>query len=62
MNSNLNLRNNCLTLIKLIAAFQVMLSHVIEHLSLPFPKWAGMILGYYNGVPVFFAISGFLIW
>ena len=62
MDPKFDLRNNCLTLIKLIAALQVMLSHVIEHLELPFSKWPGIVLGFYNGVPVFFVISGFLIW
>jgi len=55
-------KKNCLTLIKLIAAFQVMIGHIREHLELPFPKWLGRVLGFYDGVPVFFIVSGFLIW
>ncbi len=55
-------KENCISLIKLIAAFQVMIGHICAHLELPFPKIARIVWGYYTGVPVFFIISGFLIW
>ncbi len=34
-------KSNCLSLIKLLAAFQVMIGHLIAHLELPFPKAVG---------------------
>lgn len=55
-------KSNCLSLIKLLAAFQVMIGHLIAHLELPFPKAVGTALSFYNGVPIFFIVSGFLIW
>lgn len=55
-------KSNCLSLIKLLAAFQVMIGHLIAHLELPFPKAIGTALSFYNGVPIFFIVSGFLIW
>ena len=57
-------RNNCLSLIKLLAALQVMYGHLIYHLNLPGINnfFINKIISYYSGVPIFFIISGFLIW
>lgn len=55
-------KNNCLSLIKLLASFQVMMKHLIRHLELPFPDVASKALFFYDGVPIFFIVSGFLIW
>lgn len=69
-----NRRNNCLNLIRLIAALDVVYGHTIEHLAI---NSIGITLGnttfdiksvldiifkYIWGVPVFFFLSGFLIW
>lgn len=54
--------DNCLSLIKLLAAIQVMFGHLVEHLELPVPEWVSVFVGYFRGVPIFFIISGFLIW
>ena len=35
---------------------------MIAHLKLPFPYAARIALSFYKGVPIFFIISGFLIW
>ncbi len=54
--------NNCLNLIRILAAFQVMLGHIIEHIGLSgnaaFLQW----IRFPSGVPIFFVISGFLMW
>lgn len=58
-------RNNCLSLIRMLAAFQVMAGHIIVHLNVNVPaggKIALKILNLFQGVPIFFFISGYLIW
>lgn len=54
--------DNCLSFIKILAAIQVMFGHCVEHLELPVPDWISVLIGYFRGVPIFFIISGFLIW
>ncbi|WP_435355291.1 acyltransferase family protein [Emticicia sp. SJ17W-69] len=55
-------RNNNFDLIRLIAAFQVLLWHGAEHLEV-FDHLYGFLVILYQlpGVPIFFTISGFLI-
>jgi peptidoglycan/LPS O-acetylase OafA/YrhL len=53
-------RDNNFDLLRLIAALQVVIGHVSEHLSIDL-GYFGTILGYMRGVPIFFTISGFLI-
>ena len=55
-------KNNSLSFVKLLAAFQVMVGHLITHLELPFSEAACHAISFYNGVPIFFIVSGFLIW
>lgn len=64
-------KNNSLNTIRLITAIQVMLGHLIEHLRVPDVQLGGSIglqkivfyfLNYFYGVPVFFFLSGFLIY
>ena len=52
-------KNNCLSLIKLLAAFQVMMKHLIRHLELPFPDVAIKALFFYDGVPIFLLLAAF---
>lgn len=54
--------NNCLSFIRIIAAFQVLLGHMIEHLELPGNNSILHATYFFRGVPIFFVISGFLIW
>jgi peptidoglycan/LPS O-acetylase OafA/YrhL len=54
-----NTRNN-FDLIRLAAAGQVALGHSIHHLY-PHDEWFGALL-YFPGVPVFFFVSGYLIY
>lgn len=54
--------SNCLNLVRLAAAFQVMFGHMIEHLGLPISGAVLRSAYFLRGVPIFFVISGFLIW
>ena len=54
--------NNSLSLIRIIAAFQVMFGHMVEHLVLPINDTLFRVTYFLRGVPVFFVISGFLMW
>lgn len=56
-----SLRQNNFDLIRLAAAFQVMLIHGVEHLHAPLPATLVNFLNRFPGVPIFFVISGFLI-
>lgn len=58
-------KKNCLNLIRLIAATQVFLGHVIPLFSPKLPvalDWLFKVLFIFEGVPVFFCLSGFLLW
>ena len=55
-------QNNCLNLFKLIAALQVMYGHLIAHLGIQSNAYFTELLGVFQGVPIFFTLSGFLIW
>ena len=55
-------KGNCLSLVKLIAAFQVMTGHLMAHLDLHSPVAVDIAFSFYNGVPIFFIVSGLLIW
>ena len=45
--------DNSLSLIKLLAAFQVMIGHIITLLDLPFSNLADKVLYFFKGVPIF---------
>lgn len=53
---------NSLNTIRLIAALQVVYGHTIEHLNLEAIPVAGSFLNFFQGVPIFFTMSGFLMW
>ncbi len=55
-------KDNCLNLFKLIAALQVMYGHIIVHLKINSNTYFNRLLGVFEGVPIFFTLSGFLIW
>jgi peptidoglycan/LPS O-acetylase OafA/YrhL len=52
---------NNFDIIRLIAAIQVGIWHIFYYLNLPLPKFIYLILYYIPGVPIFFFISGYLI-
>ncbi len=54
--------SNSLTFIRLLAAVQVMAGHIFIHLHISNFHMGKNIIGYFSGVPIFFAISGFVIW
>lgn len=53
-------QHNNFNLLRLLAAAQVMIFHSLEHLHVAVPIWLAP-LKCFPGVPVFFAISGFLV-
>lgn len=53
---------NSLSLIRLIAAFQVLLGHLLVHMDLPISNILNEFAYFLRGVPIFFVISGYLIW
>ncbi len=53
---------NSISFIKLLAAFQVMLGHLLFHFEVTTPNWFSNTLYFFAGVPIFFIISGYLIW
>lgn len=52
---------DCLNTIRLLAAFEVLYFHTLEHLSITMPVALDNIVGFFYGVPVFFMMSGYLI-
>lgn len=55
-------RRNCFTFIRLLAAFEVFIGHASEHFEIPLPPFLYEIWYAFRGVPIFFILSGFLIW
>jgi peptidoglycan/LPS O-acetylase OafA/YrhL len=56
-----DLRVNNFDLLRLAAAFQVVLGHTLEHLEISAPALLKQVMSVVPGVPVFFFLSGFLI-
>lgn len=54
-------KKNSLNYIRLLAALQVMYGHLTEYLDVEIPGVRPVISVFY-GVPIFFTLSGFLIW
>lgn len=54
-------RDNNFDLIRLLAAFQVAIVHMQNHLHLNISEKVIHFLGIFPGVPIFFVVSGFLI-
>ncbi|MEZ4905034.1 MAG: acyltransferase family protein [Spirosomataceae bacterium] len=57
-------QDNNFHLVRLLAATQVLLIHARYHLSISLnPFWERIIdfLKHFNGVPIFFTVSGFLV-
>lgn len=61
-NNSIDIRRNSLNTIRLIAAFSVMFSHACGHLQVNRPIVITQFLEYFYGVPIFFALSGYLLW
>ncbi len=57
-----DIRNNSLNTIRLLAAMSVMFIHGCNHLQVSTFPVIDYFLRYFYGVPIFFAMSGFLMW
>ncbi len=55
-------RENSLNTFRLLAALQVLWGHTLWHLEIERIPIIGDFIEFFIGVPVFFTISGFLIW
>lgn len=55
-------KDNCISSIRVLAATQVMLTHILAHLNITLNPILEHIIGFFSGVPIFFFLSGFLIW
>ena len=55
----LDYRKNSFNLIRLLAALQVFVGHAVAHLKI---NYSFKIITLFQGVPIFFFLSGFLIW
>lgn len=55
-------KSNCLNFIRLFACLQVMIKHLIVHIEAPINGLAFAGLSFFGGVPIFFAVSGLVIW
>lgn len=55
-------KNHSLDFIKLIASIQVFLGHAMNHLNIQDYSTLKVMLSMFPGVPIFFMISGYLIW
>ena len=62
MNEAINFKKNCLNIFRLLAAIDVLYGHSIYHLQLADIPVYGSFIRFFTGVPVFFTLSGFLIW
>lgn len=55
-------RKNSLNAIRLIAALQVLFGHTVVHLGIATSSIVNEVSFFFQGVPIFFTMSGFLIW
>lgn len=55
-------QRNSISFLRAIAALTVFLGHAATHLQVALPKAVAWFDGLFEGVPIFFMISGFLIW
>lgn len=62
MGESIDRKHNCLTLIRYFAAMNVFWFHAVAHLDVKMPDALNVLMKFVQGVPVFFIISGFLVW
>lgn len=55
-------RRNSLNTIRLVAALQVLFGHTVVHLEIATSSIVNEVSYFFQGVPIFFTMSGFLIW
>lgn len=59
---HIDFKKNSLNTFRLLAAIQVLWGHAFRHLEINEIPVIGDILDFFPGVPIFFTLSGFLIW
>lgn len=62
MTDTIDFKRNSLNTFRLLAALQVLQGHAIAHLGLTRVPVLGEFIAFFSGVPIFFTLSGFLIW
>ena len=55
-------RGDCLNTVRLLGAVEVLYGHTLTHLKIDGIPIVGDIITFFYGVPIFFTMSGFLIW
>lgn len=60
--TNVIKRADCLNTIRLLGAIQVLYGHASSHLKIEAIPIVGDFINFFYGVPIFFTMSGFLIW
>lgn len=60
--NSVDIRKNALNTLKVLAALQVAYFHIITHLNIKVPDIVTKVASLFMGVPIFFVLSGFLIW
>ena len=55
-------KNDCLNTIRLLAAIEVLYVHTLGHLGIGEIPLLSDFIHFFSGVPIFFTMSGFLIW
>lgn len=58
----IDFQNNSLSLIRLLAAFSVMYFHTTSHMRIERIPVLNYVLGYFQAVPFFFMLTGYLMW
>lgn len=59
---SLNRNGDCLNTIRLIAVIQVVFGHTTRWLKIPYSDMMDLFSAIFQGVPIFFMMSGFLVW
>ena len=62
MTNSIDYKKNSLNTFRLLAALQVLYGHATVHLELQEVPLFGSFIRFFSGVPIFFMLSGFLIW
>lgn len=62
MQTEIDFKTNSLNTFRLIAAISVLWIHALYHLELNNVPVLGSFIRFFSGVPIFFTLSGFLIW
>ncbi len=62
MDGKIDFRKNSLNTFRFIAAIQVLWIHTLNHMELSNIPVLGDVIVFFSGVPIFFTLSGYLIW